>query len=220
MIRAMHFSVLLFLALCTGIPNGQSPLAKGVRKPIETIVCKIAAEPYIYNNRIVKVRGYVQASMEYSFLMDEHCSIWLAFGDGSFPPQVEAFVIGNGIPGSRDSKGKLSPPIRVQLLRDANYDELAKYLAVSAKGEACADEPPPDVLPDCTTYRVTATFTGRVDGVSKRIHEAHVKRASSERIDGKGFGHMGMFDAQLVVQSVQSVVAVNEIEVRQPATRH
>jgi hypothetical protein len=89
-----------------------------------------------------------------------------------------------------------------------------RYLAMSAKGEACADGPPLALPPDCTTYRVTATFTGRVGGVSKRIHEAHRKRSRGDQIDGNGFGHMGMFDAQIVVQSVENVIAVDESELR------
>jgi hypothetical protein len=34
-----------------------------------------------------------------------------------------------------------------------------------------------------------------------------------DQIDGKGFGHMGMFDAQIVVQSVENVIAVAEFDV-------
>jgi hypothetical protein len=69
--------------------------------------------------------------------------------------------------------------------------------------------PPPD-LPDCTTYKVAATFIGRIDGVSKAIHAAHLKRSSQDTPDGKGFGHMALFDAQIVVQSVAKVVAVEK----------
>ena len=107
----------------------------------------------------------------------------------------------------------------VHLIRDANYRELMHYLAISAKGEACADGPPPPLPPDCTTYRVIATFTGRVDGVSEQVHEAHRKRSSGDQIDGKGFGHMDRFDAQIVVQSVENVIAVDESEIRKSASK-
>jgi hypothetical protein len=32
-------------------------------------------------------------------------------------------------------------------------------------------------------------------------------------VDWKGFGQMGMFDAQIVVQSVENVVAMDESEI-------
>ncbi|PYU28542.1 MAG: hypothetical protein DMG32_02325 [Acidobacteria bacterium] len=69
------------------------------------------------------------------------------------------------------------------------------------------------------TYRVTATFIGRIDGVSKEIHAAHVKRSSRNPVDGKGFGHMGMFDAQIVVQSVEKVVAADESVIRKTPSK-
>src|SRR5215467_1649806 len=103
--------------------------------------------------------------------------------------------------------------IPVHLIRYANYRQLMHWLALSAKGKACADGPPLAFPPDCTTYRVAATFTGRIDGVSNQVHEAHRKRSSVDQIDGKGFGHMGMFDEQIVVQSVENVGAVAEFEI-------
>jgi hypothetical protein len=141
--------------------------------------------------------------------MDEHCpekQIWFAFGDGSVPPGVQAYVNGRGH--GSDS------PLPVTLVKDKNYAEFARYLELSAKGAACADGPPPEALPNCTTYRVTATFTGRVDAVSKQLHAEHIKRSVFDQHDGKGFGHMGVFDAQIVVGTVENVVAVDEADLR------
>ena len=52
-----------------------------------------------------------------------------------------------------------------------------------------------------------------------RFREAHRKRSSRDQIDGKGFGHMGMFDAQIVVQSVENVGAVAEFEIPESASK-
>jgi hypothetical protein len=217
--KRVHASILLGFA--APLAYGQKATINPSQKTPEATVCEILDHPSAYNNRVVKVRGYVSASSEYSLLVDERCDtnpIWLAFAGGSAAPQLVATVNGTGTAGGRDSKGRQIPPMPVHLIRDANYAELTHYLAISAKGEACADGPPPSLPPDCTTYRVTATFTGRVDGVSKQIHEAHRKR-STDQIDGKGFGHMGMFDAQIVVQSVENVVAVDESEIRKSASK-
>jgi hypothetical protein len=56
---------------------------------------------------------------------------------------------------------------------------------------------------------------GPLDGISKKVQEARRKRPNREGTDGEGFGHMGMFDAQIVVQSVENVVAVAEDEIRE-----
>ena len=203
--------ILLVLGFATCVVYSQKAAIAQRKKPIETSVCKIFKDPSLYNNRLVKVRGYVDGNFEYSLLLDERCpdaSIWFAFADGSGPTQLEVTVQGRGTLGSRDSKDRRTPPLSVHLIKDPSFESLMHYLELSAKGRACANGPPPEFPPDCATYRVTATFTGRVDGVSKQIHDKHLKRSDHDPVDGLGFGHMGMFDAQIVVQSVENVGAV------------
>ena len=220
--KTLHSSFLLVLGFAVPLAHGQKNTKKFVPGPLETTVCKILGDPSAYNNRLVRVRGWVSASSEYSLLVGEGCDtdpMWLAFADSSASPQLEAIVNGTATAGGRDAKGRQIPPIPVHLIRDANYMQLMHYLGLSAKGKACADEPTAAFPPDCTTYRVAATFTGRVDGVSNQVHEAHRRRSSADQIDGKGFGHMGMFDAQIVVQSVENVGAVAEFEIPASASK-
>jgi hypothetical protein len=178
---------------------------------IETTVCKILDNPSAYNNKLVKVRGIVSVSSEYSTLDDPRCAeglgIWFAFAGGSGLPGLEMIVNGKGTPRGKDLKGVRIPPIPVHLIRDAGYLQLIRYLQLSAKGASCLDEPAFPDVPDCTTYRVAAVFTGRIDSVSKAAHAAHLRQSHRAPLDFKGFGHMGLFDAQLVVQSVEDVEA-------------
>ena len=214
--KTLRSSFFLILGFAVPLGYGQKNTKKFQPGPVETTVCKVLGDPSAYNNRLVKVRGWVSEGSEYSLLVDESCDtdpMWLAFADASALPQLEASVNGTGTAGGRDSKGRQIPPIPVHLVRDANYMQLMHYLAISAKGKACAGGPPLAFPPNCITYCVAATFTGRVDGVSNQVHEAQRKRSSADRIDGKGFGHMGMFDAQIVVQSVENVGAVAEFEI-------
>src|SRR5258705_1563558 len=171
--KSIRASILLALGLAAPLACGQKATNNLPQKPLEATVCKILDDPSAYNNRLVKVRGYVSTSSEYSLLVNERCDtnpIWLAFADDSVAPQLVATVNGTGTAGGRDSKGRQIPPMPVHLIRDANYRELMHYFAISAKVGACADCPPPPLPPDCTTYRVTPTFTARVDGVSKQVH--------------------------------------------------
>lgn len=215
----LNASMSFFLVFSLWFAHPQNPTRTAAPKPVETTVCQILEEPSAYNNRLAKVRGYLETNFEYSVLIDEKCSdqgIWFTFADGSAPPGLLTYVRGRGTPGSKDAKGRATPPIPVRLVKNASFEELMHFLDMSAKAESCTDEPPSADLPNCTTYRVTATFTGRVDSVSRKTHGARGKRSLSQTIDGKGFGHMGMFEAELVVQSVENVAAVDKSETRMP----
>jgi hypothetical protein len=210
-------SVLTLAVLAASTAHGQRVPESKQQLPLETTVCKILEDPSAYNNKLVKVKGFASVTPEYSLLEERGCSeqIWLALHDSAIPGLV-ATINGQGSPGGKTAKGAPIPPLQVHLVKDSNYRELVRYLEISAKGEACLDEPPSLTVPDCRTNRVSATFTGRIDGVSKQIHEAHRKQTSHDSPDFRGFGHMGLFDAQLVVQTVENVVAVEAHEPTHP----
>jgi hypothetical protein len=198
--------VLMLLVLALSV-SAQAQTTPSVKQPtpIATTVCKILENPAAFNNKLVKARGYFTGNFEYSMLASESCSdaIWFALADSSGPPGLLAYVNGNGAPGERGSDGHWKKPMEVRLVRDSNFEKFENYLAESTKlqpGGICGR--------DCHIYRVTATFIGRIDGVSKEVHAAHLRRPSSAPPDFKGFGQMGLFDAQIVVQSVEDVEAV------------
>ena len=200
-----NLTILVF-ALLLAIPTlGQATRSAKPIDPISTTVCDILEDPSAFNNKLVEVRGYVTVSFEYSILRSEACAgeIWFALADASGPPGLAVTVPGRGAPGEKDSNGHGRQPIPVSLIRDANYEKFERYLSESSKvqsGRPCG--------PDCHLYKVTATFIGRIDGVSKKVHAAHLRRSPLQSSDGKGFGQMGLFDAQLVVASVKGVDAV------------
>ena len=218
---AICVPVLAFLSLMPHATCAQKTGKNPPQEPKSTDIFQILSKPYAYNNTIVKVRGYMDVGWEYSQLVDERCgSLWLAFADGSAPPQLIATVNGSGTAGGTDANGKQTPPIAIRLVRDTNWEQLERYMNLNAKAQNCGQGAAPNLehLGDCTTYRITATFTGRIDGVSKAVHDAHMKKSPSSSPDGKGFGHMGLFDAQIVVQSVENVVGVDELELRKPTS--
>ena len=97
----------------------------------------------------------------------------------------------------------------MKLVRDANFEKFERYMSVKEAAKPCIDDPTKPTSPDCGVYRITATFTGRIDSVSKEVHADHLKRSPSAKPDFKGFGLMGSFDAQLVVESVENVHVVD-----------
>lgn len=207
----MRSSPLLFFALL--ITFRQETPKVATPKALETTVCQIMRDPSSFNNKLVKLRGYVSVSFEYSMLRAEGCDevLWFALADGSGPPGLVATVNGAGRPGSKDSKGTPIKPISIKLLRDLNFDKFEHYMSIQAEAKPCFNplsEPSPV---DCDVERVTATFTGRIDSVSKQIHAAHLKRPANASPDSRGFGQMGVFDAQFVLQSVADVSAVDSL---------
>ena len=203
----MRSNLLLILTILSlsNSTQAQTPQSSKREEPITTTVCEILEDPSSFNNKLVEVRGYVTVNFEYSILRSETCSgeIWFALADGSGPPGLAITVSGRSTPGEKGSNGRRMHPIPVTLIRDANFEKFESYLAESAKVQ-----PERPCGPDCHLYQVTATFIGRLDGVSQEVHAAHLKRGTYQPSDGKGFGQMGLFDAQLVVQSVKNVDAL------------
>jgi hypothetical protein len=105
------------------------------------------------------------------------------------------------VAGSKDAQGKRVSPIPVKLARDSNFYRFETLMnARSQKSDA-------DWF---FAQWVTATFVGRIDAVSAGIHAAHQKRTRIGGADDWGFGHLGLFDAELVMQSVESDAAIGK----------
>jgi hypothetical protein len=106
--QSLRLIALLLSILMVPLAYGQEATNKPAQTPTETTVCKIVDDPSAYNNKLVRVRGYVSGNFEYSILEDEQCpdhGIWFAFADGSGPPWLTMTVRGRGIPGGRDFRG-------------------------------------------------------------------------------------------------------------------
>lgn len=172
------------------------------RKPVETSICEIAKNPWAFNNKMVRVRGHVWNNFEYSEISGDDCeSIWFTYGGGFGPPGLAAYVAGGATPGAENEEGDRIAPIAVRLIRDSNFQKFERLMVARAKAEARFEKSHPGQYG--VFYEVIATFVGRIDGVSPEIHAAHLKRSPMDRADHLGFGQMGLFDAQLVVQSVE-----------------
>ena len=189
------------LACVTPI-NEEESAAAAQQRTIDTTVCAIVANPAAFNNRMVRVRGHFSGNFEYSELSGDGCagSIWFAYGDAGGPPSLTAYIAGGSEPGALDSEGRRILPVPVQLIRDANFRRFERLIQVAARLDAWPQETDPKRF---EFHKVTATFVGRVDGVSPDIHAFHLKRKPTDNVDYLGFGQMGLFDAQFVLQSVE-----------------
>jgi hypothetical protein len=194
-------STLEGILACVAPVNEQESALAAQQKPMETTVCAILENPAAFNNKMVRVHGYASGNFEYSELGAEGCdsSIWFAYGNGEGPPGLVMYVNGGAWPGAEDSEGRRILPIPVKLVKDSSFQRFQKLMKGRAEADARSEKEDPD---NYTFHRVRATFTGRIDGVSDGVHAFHLKRKSNDRADFLGFGQMGLFDAQLVLQSV------------------
>jgi hypothetical protein len=169
---------------------------------INTTVCAIAENPAAFNNKLVRVRGHYSGNFEYSMLSGDGCkdSLWFGYGgEGGGPPSLTIYVSGGARPGSEDADGKLILPVPVKLIQNSNFHQFEKQVRAMAKADAAYEKKHPG---NFISHCVTATFVGRVDSVAPEVHVFRKNHASQEHNDGLGFGQMGLFEAQLILQSV------------------
>jgi hypothetical protein len=190
------------LACLTPVNEKESQLVAR-QKPLETTVCAILEHPSTFNNKIVRIHGYASGNFEYSELGGDGCSasLWFAYGNGEGPPDLVATVSGGARPGSEDAEGRRILPVPVKLVQDSNFKRFQKLMRARAEVD---DRSSKEDANSFTFRRVAATFTGRIDAVPDDIHAFHLKRKDTDRADFLGFGQMGLFDAQFVLQSVEN----------------
>lgn len=190
------------VACITPVDEEASQLATQ-QKPIDTTVCNVVDHPSAFNNKMVRIHGYFFGNFEYSDLGADGCSdaMWFVYGNGEGPPGLVAYVNGGARPGAEDVDGKLILPIAVKLVQDASFRRFEKLVKAGAKADALSENENPDAI---VFHRVSATFIGRIDGVSDDVHAFHLKRHPTDRADFLGFGQMGLFDAQFVLHSVEN----------------
>lgn len=189
------------LLACVTPVNKQESQLVAQQKPIETTACAILEHPFVFNNKMVRIHGYASGNFEYSELGADGCSssFWFIYGNGEGLPDLAATVSGGARPGSEDAEGKLILPVPVKLVQDSNFQRFQRLMRARAKADERNLKENRNTL---TFYRVAATFTGRIDAVPEDVHAFHLKRKDTDRADFLGFGQMGLFDAQFVLQSV------------------
>ncbi len=177
--------------------------------PVDTTVCAVLENPALFNNKLVRLRGHFSGNFEYSMLSGDGCkdALWLEYGGGGAPPSLAIHVGGGARPGSEDPDGKWILPVPVNLVRDSRLERFEKQTQAMAKADADYEKEHPN---EFVSHCVTATFIGRIDAVSPAIHEFRKKQKTMGRSnsDGLGFGQMGEFEAQLIVQSVVNDAAL------------
>ncbi|HEY2233984.1 MAG TPA: hypothetical protein VGK01_10975 [Candidatus Angelobacter sp.] len=170
--------------------------------PMSTTVCAIVKDPSAFNNKLVRVRGHYSGNFEYSMLSGDGCkdALWFGYGgEGGGPPSLAIYVSGGARSGSEDVDGKRISPVPIKLIRDSKFDRFEKQVKAMANADASYEKKHPGYF---ISHCVTATFVGRVDSVTPEVHAFRKNHSSQEPNDGLGFGQIGLFEAQLILRSV------------------
>jgi hypothetical protein len=127
--------------------------------------------------------------------------MWFGYGGGRGPPNLAAYVsTGNVNSGSEDSEGRRVLPVPVKLIRDSKFERFEK----AVRGFSLNHEVVPLIGGAAEPRFVTATFIGRIDAVSTEVHDFLKKHPAEDRDTGLGFGQMGQYEAQFILQSVEN----------------
>lgn len=152
-----------------------------------TTVCDIKHDPGAFDGKMVRLRAVVESGFEIFGIRD---------------PEEECLIgleYSGGGPVASVSFGAMTPSTArpaVRLDRDRHFRRFERLLSAKMypkeRGHICVG---------CSRYEVTATMVGRVDFAG----------------EGLGFGHMNMFPARLVLQSVSDVSAKDLSSAYDPA---
>jgi hypothetical protein len=146
----------------------------------EATICQILTDPVSFNGKMVKVRGRVVTGFEFFDIQGEWC------GGESI----------NAITLAYPDEADIKPAPSFKLRRDAEFKKFQRSLTETVRKIG--------PLSYCYRYEVTATITGRLDGVEKA---GIIRDGSGKVIAVQGFGHANRYRARLVIQSVSEVVA-------------
>lgn len=182
--------ILLFCSAFVGFLSAQT---------LDVSVCEVLRNPQTFDGKIVRIKGTVVAGFDEFEIKDASCNqpvnaIWLSYPEGSKgkagPVALAQVQLAKNNPSASPN------PSRTQVKLDKNKDfkQFDSLLSTPYKaGGMCLG---------CTRYSVTATMTGRLDGVK----DSGVVRDSDGRfISANGFGNLNLYRARLVLQSVSDV---------------
>jgi hypothetical protein len=189
------------LLACITPVNQQKSDEVAHQKPEITTVCAVLNNPASFNNKLVRLHGHFSGNFEYSMLGGDGCkeAMWFGYGGEGGPPTLAAHVGGEAWPGAGDSEGRLILAVPVKLVHDSKLEQFEKQTEAMAKADTDYEKEHPNQY---VSHCVTATFIGRIDAVSSEVHEFRKQHKPLEHSDGLGFGQMGLFEAQLILQSV------------------
>jgi hypothetical protein len=189
--RIVLFALFLLVTACAVTPLRAQAL--------DATVCGILAAPQSFDGKTVRIKGTVIAGFDEFVIKDPSCklpvnAIWLAYPEGSKGKAGPVASILLQL--ANNSPGQAAPASRsaVSLERNKDFKQFDALLSAVYKG--------PGRCLGCVRSTVSATLTGRLDGVAN----PGIDRDSKGMVTAvRGFGNLSAYGARLVLQSVADV---------------
>ena len=163
--------------------------------------------PKSFDGKIVRIKGIVIAGLDEFAIKDTSpCgfqvdAIWLSYPQGTKAKSGPLAVV--EMQPAHNYSGTYTAPTRTPVTLDKNNKDFKTFdgllSQVHNKGAG--------MCLGCARYQVTATLTGRLDGVA----DATIQRDKAGKVTGfGGFGNMNAYPARLVLESVSDVTPKEE----------
>jgi len=168
---------------------------------VDATVCDILKNPASFNGKIVRIKATVAASFDRFALEGDGCNqhvsgIWLSYPDGTKgkagPVALVEMQPAQNFAGTIDATQRTP----VTLDKGKDFKQFDSLLSLQFKENS--------MCLGCTKVKVTATLTGRLDGVAQA---AITRDGSGKIVSWTGFGNMNAYSARLVLQSVVDITA-------------
>ena len=170
---------------------------------VDTTVCEILDHPQLFNGKIVRIKGTVEASFDQFVVKGADCginvnkNIWLSYPEGIKAKAGPATMV--YVQPAHNFTGDVPAVQRTPVTLDKNNKDFKQFDSLLAtpykKGGMCLG---------CNKFLVSATLVGRLDAVEK----AGLQRDKAGKIVGfGGFGHMNAYAARLVLESDSDVTS-------------
>lgn len=167
---------------------------------VDATVCDILKDPVSFNGKTVRIKGTVSAGLDEFIIRAEDChhtinSIWLAYPEGTKAKSGPLAIV--QMQPAKNFTGKVAAADRapVVLEKSKDFKQFDSLLAAPYKSNG--------LCLGCAKNQVSATLTGRLDGVATDL----TRDKSGKIVSFAGFGNLNMWPARLVLQSVSDVVA-------------
>lgn len=174
---------------------------------VDATVCAVLKNPKSFDGKIVRIKGIVIVGFDEFAIKDTSpCgftvdAIWLSYPQGTKAKSGPLAVV--EVQPAHNYSGPYTAPTRAAVTLDKNNKDFKTFDNLMSQ----AHNRGAGMCLGCARYQVTATLTGRLDGVA----DAAIQRDKSGKVTSfGGFGNMNMYPARLVLESVSDITPKEE----------
>jgi hypothetical protein len=169
---------------------------------VDATVCAVLKNPKSFDGKTVRIKGIVFAGLDVFAIKDSSpCgfqvdAIWLSYPQGTKAKSGPLAVV--EVQPAHNYSGTFTAPTRAAATLDKSNKDFKNFDNLMSQGHSKGA----GMCLGCARYEVTATLTGRLDGVA----DASIQWDKAGKVTGfGGFGNMNAYPARLVLESVSDV---------------